>query len=38
MRSRDYLPITLTVIFEKKGSNDIAMGLPAISVFSMAMV
>ena len=30
MRSRGYLPITLTVIFEKKESKDIAIGLPAI--------
>ena len=28
MRSRGYLPITLTVIFEKKESKDIAIGLP----------
>ena len=30
MRSRGYLPVTLTVVFEKKESNDIALELPAL--------
>ena len=29
MQNRGYLPLTLTVIFNKKASNDIALGLPA---------